>query len=292
MPSELQPRYELDSFEARVIGVRKSRSIAKFPRRFEAMADVESIMLLQLGVELGLFPGAEAENLLKKHGERFFASLKYVETHSLSQVFGSELQILSSGMRTRGLSYVPHPKKLSPDLFDSAVLEMLIHQIGRDFRDNDFTITVSFEPSEGWERHLKGKLRPDVILCNKVTRDINLVIEQYLAFLEHAGGLSDLWGCLEEGPTPPYARDELRRRFRAMHGWRLDLHQREVRKRFERITAIFVRALNSDEELEKIGFDTAHAVARIERLCQDWSGDEGLTLDLPSDSKRGGRLAA
>lgn len=101
MPSELQPLYELQRFEVNVIGVQKYHNIAKGPRRFAAMADVESLMLLQLGAELGIFPVSEAGSLLKKHGRRFFASLKYVESRRLSGLFGGELQILAGAMRQR-----------------------------------------------------------------------------------------------------------------------------------------------------------------------------------------------
>lgn len=185
-----------------------------------------------------------------------------------------------------------HPNKLSPELFDKSILEMLIHEIGRDFRKGAFTIAVLFDSPQEWARRLRGKLRPDMMLRDQVTRGVNLIMEQYLRFLDHADSLSELWKYLAEYSTAPYALGELQRRLRVMHSWRLDLRDGDVRRRFENITAVLVRALDSDDDLAKIGFDTSEVVARIERLCQDWSGDEGLTLNLPSDQKRGGSSKA
>src|SRR5450631_2741672 len=96
MNTPLQLHSELDTFAAQFIGPEVVSSIAPALRKFEAMADVESLLWLQLAVELGVFPAKEADGLFDHFKQRILDSLHYVEAAGLSRSFDDWQTIVSA----------------------------------------------------------------------------------------------------------------------------------------------------------------------------------------------------
>jgi hypothetical protein len=263
-------------------------------RRFETMADVEAVMWLQLAVELGVFPADNADRLLSNFEERILDSSRYVNEVGLSRLFG-EFPLFAGNLLESGklsLGAFVHPNQLSSELFEKTTLQMALHEVGREFRDGTLTIHTAMDPPEDWRRCLGHSLDPEVILQSEDLRDINLLMDRYLAFLDHAGNLREFWEHLDPTASGGYGVFELRRRARAMHNWRLNLSDNGVRGRFEDLTAALMRGLWQDAELAELGFDVANVRDRIEELCRSWSGDDTLILNVPFDESGGKKMRA
>jgi len=254
---------ELRRFELECIGSRRFGASGSSHRAFVEMADLESLMLLQLGTEIGIFPIPEAERLLRARRSRFLGALKYLDRLQFAQDFRSIVQVLTVGLRAPEASFTEHPDRLSPDLFGREILGILFHELTRLFRKGYFTSAVSFFSPNQWGKALGGKLDPDSILRKKKLTGINGLISDFLEFLGHAASLDELWDCIENSSENNYAFGQLRRRVRAVHGWRMDLHEHETKQRFETLTGILASAVDADEELASIGFEVTDLLTRI-----------------------------
>jgi hypothetical protein len=285
--------------------------IAIAPRRFGAMADVECMMWLQLGIELGMFGAQDAEATFKKHKKKWLASLSYVEKVKTSKFFRGEAEVFSYQVRAHGIPLAEHPNRLSAGLFVDGSTEMLFHEVGRGFRDGVLTMCLVFASPQEFRRQLKGKPNPDALLRNKSLRGTNLLLSKYLRFLNHAGALQQLWEYLDWASESNYAVSTLRERVRAMHNWCLDLQGAGVRERFDEVTAILVEGVKADKQLQDLGLGASEVLGRIEALCSSWNGDDSLSVDRtvsggegnqgsgrgqtqegPREKKKPGRIAA
>jgi hypothetical protein len=295
MSTSLQSLHELDTFAAQFLGPSaesQSEMLGDTSEQFEAMADIEAVMWLQVSVELGVLPPKEADELLDRHAARIFNSFHYVNLVGLSHLF-AEFSLFESGLAGTALSVASfvHPNQLSPNLFDKDMLLMVLHEVGRTFRSGALTTDISLS-SWDWDRCLDRSPDPDVILDSKNLEGINRLIDSYLAFLDHAGNLREFWEHLDPDDSGGYGIFELQRRIRAMHNWRLNLFDDNVKERFESLTANFIRGLAQDTELQELRFDVAALRDRVEALCRSWSGDETLTLNVPFDERGGIRRVA
>jgi len=133
MNTPLQLRSELDAFAELFIGPETTPNIAPAPRKFEAMADVESLLWLQLAVELGVFPAKEADGLFDRFGQRILYSIGYVEAAGLWRSFDSMQQTFCFLAPMPGFSFeLPvYPNRLSSKLFDQTLLLMVLHEVSR-----------------------------------------------------------------------------------------------------------------------------------------------------------------
>jgi hypothetical protein len=294
MNTSLQLLRELASFADQFIGPETPARIDNASRKFSAMADVEAAMWMQLAVELGVFAADDVDRLAGRHEQRILESIRFVDATGLSRLFG-EFSIFASNMLGTGrlsLGSFTHPYRLSRELFDKEMLRILMHEVGREFRDEVFTTHAMFDSSEEWDRLLEYDPNPDVILESQHLQGIDLLTDRYLAFLDHAGNLREFWGQFETSDSGSYGASELSRRARAMHGWRLDLSEENVKRRIESLTGVLIRGMEYDQELSDLGFDVADLQGRIEELCRSWSGDETLNLDIPFDERGGARRVA
>jgi len=255
------------------------------------MADAESMMVLQLGVELEIFRHEEAESLLRKQAKRFRSAADYALSIGPPQVFERELQMFLIGLRKPQPCFMDYPEKLSPELFESGTVEILFHEVGREFRSGLLTTALSFLSSQDWKKRLAGKLDPDRILSKKPLTGINELVSRYFDFLGHAASLNELWQYVQTTAESTYAARELKWRIRAVHGWRLDLHHTETRERFESLTALVAYAVVADDELARLGFKTDELISYIQALCRSWAGDDDMTINVPFDSRRFNMMA-
>ncbi|HEY3974935.1 MAG TPA: hypothetical protein VGM18_18150 [Candidatus Sulfotelmatobacter sp.] len=287
-------RRELSRFEEGFIGPRKrTYQIAIAPRRFDAMVDVEAMMWLQLGAELEIFRQSDVRELFEKHRDRLLGSMKYLERVKVSKLFRGEAEILSKHIGTEGIPFMGHPLQVNPQLFDSSLVLMLFHEVGRCFRTGDLTMCLAYSSSGKFQRYVREKWSPEAILRGKHLSGLNLLISQCLGFLGHAGSLEELWGYMASVCESNYALTQLQTRVRAAHNWRLDLHDPKVLERFESFARLLVQRADEDDALVRMGFNSADLAAEIEVLCDSWCGNGGSFLadDAPGGSSKQQRNA-
>lgn len=241
------------------------------------MADVEALMWLQLGVELGIFFQDEAEYTFAAHQRRLLSSLNYVEKgKKMPRLFKREIDLLVKQVKSNGTPFVEHPRRLRANLFVSGFGEMLLHEIGRCFRDGTLTMCLVLASRREFQRLKMGKLDPKVILRAKSLHGKNLLTLNYLAFLGHAASLDQLWEFLDSVSANNYASFSLKQRVRAIHCWRLDLSENQVRDRFDELTSIFLKSVGEDRQIRKLGLHEAEILAKIETLRLSWEGGDDL----------------
>lgn len=158
---------------------------------------------------------------------------------------------------------------------------MLFHEIGAQFRDATLTQYVVFDTPSEWEDHFEEEPDADVILNGDSLVTMNALFAGYLRFIEHMGAVGQSFRQIEGAAESNFSAFEVERRIRAIHNWRLDLHDADTRARFVHLTATFLRNVAYDDELASLGFDATSLLARIEFLCADWSGDSQFTINLP-----------
>jgi len=267
---------ELKRFRREYLDSRQvPREIATARRKFDAMADVELMMWLQLGAELGVFEVPAAEQMFREHRVGLLESLSYVErTKNYSKLFRGEVDIFANQIRTRGIPFVEHPDRLSHNLFVSGSTEILFHEVGRSFRDGDMTAWFDFVSAQEFREQLKEKPDPEAFLRGDILRGTDLVLNEYLEFLRHAGGLLQLWEYLGSVSESSYAISTLRQRVSAMHNWRLDLLRMEVRERFDEVTEILIEGVTADPQLHGLGIEASELLPQIEAVCSSWNGGD------------------
>jgi hypothetical protein len=276
-----QSQSELKKFEKDFLNPKElPREIAIAPRKFEAMANVESMMWLQLGVELGIFNGESAKGLFEKYSGKLLSSLKYVErTKNYAKPFRGEVEIFANQIKEVGIPFVQHPNRLSDSLFAEGCTEMLFHEVGYGFRDGILTMCLDFASPRQFRRQAKGKPNPVALIRNRNLRGTNLVMSKYLAFLGHAGELQQLWEYLDSVSESSYAISTLRQRVSSMHNWRVDLHTEHVRDRFNEITRMLIDGVEADEQLQNLGFNPTELLSQIKEICSSWEGDDTMAFD-------------
>jgi hypothetical protein len=280
-------QYELRRFERDYFDTGGSlREIAIAPRRFAAMADVESMMWLQLGVELGMFDAKAAEDTFKQHEHKFLESLNYLEKVKKLKVFGTEAHILSGQVRAHEFPFAEHPNPFSAKLFVSGSIEMLFHEVGRSFREGVLTMCFVFASPKEFRQRLNGEPDPNTILRGENLRGIDLLLSKYLGFLEHAGAIQELWEYLHSVSRSDYAMSSLQQRVRAMHNWRLDLRTPKVRQRFDKVTGILVKELEADKQFQDLSLEAAELFRKIEDLCASWNGEDSHSTSGEGDREQ------
>jgi hypothetical protein len=276
-----QSRREAAIFESSFTP-RRLRVASAAARRFHAAADVEAILWLHLGNELGLFDDKDAQRIWKNFRPQFTKSLKYVNKLGISRFFPNEVRIFLTQLhRSSSISQARYAQRLSTELIDRRGLEMLLHEIGGQFRDATLTRYIVFDTPAEWKGHFEEEPDPNVILNANSLFAMDALFAGYLRFIEHMGAIEQLFRQMEATAESNFSALEVERRIRAIHNWRLDLRNNDTRKRFVHLTATFLDNVAYDNELAGLGFDVSSLLARIEFLCADWSGDSQFTINLP-----------
>jgi hypothetical protein len=258
-----QSRREAASFELSFIPTRLEVASGAH-RRFQSVADVEAVLWLHLGNELGLFDDEDAERVWNEFRPRFTNAMKYVKDHGISRFFSEEVRIFLAQLeRTDSVSSARYGQRLSPELIDTRGLEMLFHEIGRQFRDPTLTLHIVFDTPAEWEGHFDEEPNADAILSADSAGVMNVLFAGYLRFIEHMGTMGEFFRQMEDSAESNFAPLEVERRIRAIHNWRLDLHNDVTRTRFVHLTATLLRNVVHDDELADLRFDASSLLARI-----------------------------
>ncbi|MGA8733247.1 MAG: hypothetical protein WB558_04920 [Terriglobales bacterium] len=248
------------------------------------------MLWLHLGNELGLFDDEDAGSIWNDFKPQFTKSLHYVNKIGVSDFFSDEVRVLLTQLElTDSISSARYAQRLSTKLIDTRGLELLLHEIGEQFRDATFTRHIVFDTPAEWEDHFEQEPDANVILNADSLVAMNALFAAYLRFIEHMGAMGQFFRQMEEGAESTFSSLEVERRIRAIHNWRLDLHNDDTRSRFIHLTATFLSSVAYDDELANLGFDVASLLARIEFLCAEWTGDSQFRINLPIP---GGRRTA
>jgi hypothetical protein len=290
MKPQSQSRRESASFQSSFTPTRLE-VVSVAHRSFHAVADVEAMLWLHLGNELGLFDDEDAGRIWNDFRPQFTKSLQYVDKLGVSRFFPDEVRIFLTQLeRTDSISSARYAQRLSTKLINTRGLELLIHEIGEEFRDATLTQYIVFDTPAEWEDHFEAEPDADLILKADSLVAMNALFAGYLRFIEHMGSIGQFFRQMEQAAESNFSAFEVERRIRAIHNWRLDLHDNDARTRFVHLTATFLRNVAYDDELASLGFDVPTLLARIEFLCAEWTGDSQFTINLPIPG--GGRRAA
>ena len=128
-------------------------------------------------------------------------------------------------------------------------------------------------------------------------KEIDALYSGYFASLDHMGAMADLLECCKDESQSEHqaVHDsqsdqtalQLGRRIRSIHMWRVDLADPNVKGRFTDLTFKLMAQLDSDEELESLGFNSYSLLTRVESLCACWTGADGFSLNRLSRLTRG-----
>jgi hypothetical protein len=283
MNSTSHAQDELQRFDGDFFRARGVQEIAVSGRQFDAVADMEALAWLALGVELGVFPAESADDLLNRYRQRLSASLEHVERLGSSKFFPARIQtVLDQFAGGHRIAEIRYAERLSSGLLDTRLVEMLIHEAGETFQDSALVVPLRFQSTEEWAVIFEDSPDPAALLSGEPRTSMDRLFQGYLSFIDHAGTLHGIVSDLRNDDANSYPVRELEYRVRAIHRWRVDLLDPEVRQRFVHLTAIFIRAILDDDELMQLGFDTQGLLYKIETVCAQWSGDTEFTMNIPT----------
>jgi len=281
MKPRSQSRRETERFELSFTPTRLEVA-SNVHRTFHALADIQATLWLHLGNELGMFDDEDSGRVWNNLREQFAGALQYLGRAGISRFFPDEVRaFIGQLQRADSIASARYAQRLSTRIIDTRGLEMLFHEVGAQFRDATLTQHVVFDTEAEWEDHFEEEPNADAILNGGATTGMSAVFAGYLRFIEHMGAMAQFFRQLEEGAESNFSALETERRIRAIHNWRLDLHDTDTRARFVHLTATFLRNVAYDDELAGLGFDPSSLLARIEFLCADWTGDSQFTINLP-----------
>jgi hypothetical protein len=255
----------------------------KLSPQLNSLADIEALLWLHFGVELGIFSSDGADATIRASRQRLSTSGKDVRRLGVSHFFASEVRnFLDQARELTSISDIRYTTRLAKNLVNSLPLGILFREIAASTREPLlllFTDLITFEDEDKWNDLLRVDPDPDNVIKGEGNTS-DLLFAGYLRFLDHMNWTRELLQYCHEESSSEHARFELTRRLRAIHMWRLNLVDAEVKTRFRQLTSEFLLQLNWDEDLEYLDFDTREVVNRIEWICADWTGADAFPLGL------------
>ena len=252
-------------------------------QHLNSLADIEALLWLHFGVELGLYSSDIANLIVSSNRKRLSSSSRAVRKLGVSHFFSSEVRtFLDQARELTSISDIRYTSRLAKDLVNPLSLGMLFHEIAESFNDPVlllFTDLITFEGDDTWNRLVETDPNPENIIKNE-GEPKDLLFSGFLAFLEHMNSARELLLYCHDESASDHARFELTHRLRSIHMWRLNLAEADVKNRFTQLTSEFLLQLNWDPELEYLDFDSAELVKRIEWICASWTGADSFPLGL------------
>jgi hypothetical protein len=265
-----------------------------------AFADVETILWLHYGVELGFFPAEGAMATLRVERERFFHALEVARNSTLWRSLrpgvrsflenawpafrANDEDLLGSLLATR------YTDESLRDLLSPLAIGMLFHEIARAHADVSFLLLsdlMTFALDQEWGTVIAEDINPDRLSMNSGSIP-DAACAGYFFALDHMGALSELIGYSAdesrgEHPAPRESQLDhtfmkLGDRVRSIHLWRLNLEDHAIKDRFLDLTYKVQGELADDPELNSARFDSGAFLGRVESLCADWLGNDSISL--------------
>jgi hypothetical protein len=247
------------------------------PTHISALADVEALLWMHLGIELDLFHKEDVESRVEEH--RFRLQGACVRTRKLNGSRFFPLHFIEEFEEGKAIGEIRYGDKINPELFEHAVLELLFTEIGKfaASRENStFTYLITFAEEGEWDEALDNA-DPKRLIARKLSTKADEALAGMFSILEHMQALREI---LEAEADSQYAINALKKRLRTIHNWRTNLVDSKVKMRFEQLTANLIRNLKADKELAELKFDANEVVSRINMLCQSWLGTEDFVIDI------------
>jgi hypothetical protein len=251
--------------------------------QMNSLADIEALLWLHFGVELGIYPSEAADAIIRDSRQQLSASSRDVRRLGVSRFFSSEVrQFLDQARELSSVSDIRYTTRLAKNLVNPLSLGLLFREISASTSDPLlllFTDLITFEDESKWSNLLHVDPNPDNIIRRRGDLS-DLLFAGFLGFLDHMNSTRELVQYCQEESVSDHARFELTHRLRSIHMWRLDLSDVIVKDRFTQLTGEYLLQLNWDEELEYLDFDTGELVKRIEWICAGWTGADSFPLGL------------
>lgn len=257
------------------------------------LGNVEALLWLHYGVELGLFPEAYARSAILADRDGISDCLVALDDRSTNRYFPARVQsflgearsILNHGDELAAEFFqIRYAEGLRQDLVSTIAAEMVFHEIARasgmpEYRQ--FTELITFSSEDKWSALITADVSPDRIL-EQGNQPSDHLYAGYFAALDHMGFLGELLEhCADVSGTDSGAARGVQTdhtlltmadRVRSMRLWRLDLDDPHTRGRFVDLTYAVKDKLDADAELSSVQFDSAAFLSRVETLCAGWLG--------------------
>jgi len=257
-----------------------------FSGLFNAVSDVEALLWLHYGFELGLYPKTEAQVILFSNRSRLVAALETVREAGIERFFPPVLStFLGELSRSGALFDIRYTDRLSSDLVNTIVLDMLFHEVARACSNplsSVFSDLLTFGTDDEWHIMMQQDASPDQVLSG-TGKEVDLVSAGYFAVLDHMGAMDELLQYCGDELTAdrPALRDSqgdqtflvLGERTRSIHAWRVKLDDPVIQRRFNGLTNKLREQLASDKELRSMGFDSDSLLTVIQTVGARWFGD-------------------
>lgn len=267
----------------RVVVNREQQDESELPMM--ALLVIESLLWLQLGVELGAFPRKTSEDVYlfyyapffrwlksysvaRQHGlghPPFLKSAPYLGLPEFARVLvekgiseGQPLYDQPSGVGERPPLVVP---------FQSLLI--LYSLLCRDTAVRRFLYGIGFQSPDDWAKQWSEQCAAED-LFNAVesaeSSPVAMVLAGYMRFCEYARNTNEVLDNIESLGILDRARlFQFKDRIRNIHAWRLNLSSQDTAKRFEQVRERVSKMI--DEALTSLGF--GGDVKRIQELLKN-----------------------
>ena len=286
----MQLQRELESFWQLSFLRQRGTEWCQTSSAFDAFADVEAMLWLHYGVELGFFSRDDSMDILRAHRVRLNGAVDHVKRFTTANYFSDKVLAFLEQSFKNDMFAVRYADRLDAKLANPITTGLLFHEIARsscDPRMSTFSDLITFGDDDKWMAALEQGVDPNHVLSGTGTKT-DLLCAGYLAVLEHMGALDELLRyCAQEsiGEAPAgrgFQSDHtyivMDGRVRSIHVWRAKLNDPVVKTRFLELTNKVIHELEADGELMNMGFDCGSFVARIELLVGAWLGDTSFEV--------------
>jgi hypothetical protein len=199
-----------------------------FSNTFNAASDVEALLWLHYGVELGLYPQVDAQVIFRSNKDRLLRALKAVTGSYLAMFFPPalptflgefsrsadfdrsippavsadldglmppEMYVRLGGLPPFGSVFdLRYADRLAGDLLNTVALDMLFHEVARAFSNPScsvFSDLITFGTNGEWQELMEQNANPDLVLSGSGEK-VNVLSAGYFAMVDHMGAMDEL----------------------------------------------------------------------------------------------------